>query len=408
MELLWWGYPGPKFVVDRHNRPMASLYKDGRLFTAGNNRVMAVDAYNGVRLWDVAVPESLRVAIFRNCGWMAAASDYLYVAQRDNCVALDVETGVPALTLAAPQLIGGETRDWGYLAVDNNQLIGSGEKKTASWREPGLTTIYGQAYFDYKPLVTSDYLFGMNRSTGQQLWNYRNPSSVIINSSITVSDDAVYFVESRNAAAVSDADGRVTLAVLLSGSSEYLVKLNKTNGNQVWAVPVDLPYEHVLYVCYANSRIVTMGTRNSGTVYYEFRTYNPTNGSLYWSKSVNSGFTAGGNHGEQDQHPCIVGNTIYLRTHKLDLTSGNSLTFGITRSGCGTQSGSAAHLFARNSNPAMYDLNNNGAVTNLTSNTRPGCFINMIPAGGLVLIPESSSGCICDYTLQTSLAFKPQ
>jgi len=38
----------------------------------------------------------------------------------------------------------------------------------------------------------------------------------------------------------------------------------------------------------------------------------------------------------------------------------------------------------------------------------PGCWINIIPAGGLVLIPEASSGCTCGYPLQTSMAFIPK
>ena len=44
----------------------------------------------------------------------------------------------------------------------------------------------------------------------------------------------------------------------------------------------------------------------------------------------------------------------------------------------------------------------------LTSVTRPGCWLNTIAAGGLILIPESSSGCTCAYPLQTSIAFVPQ
>ena len=30
-----------------------------------------------------------------------------------------------------------------------------------------------------------------------------------------------------------------------------------------------------------------------------------------------------------------------------------------------------------------------------------------IPAAGLVLIPEASSGCVCSYSIQTSMAFRP-
>ncbi|MFT7515228.1 MAG: hypothetical protein ACI9QL_004457, partial [Candidatus Omnitrophota bacterium] len=42
-----------------------------------------------------------------------------------------------------------------------------------------------------------------------------------------------------------------------------------------------------------------------------------------------------------------------------------------------------------------------------TKVSRPGCWINMIPAGGLLLIPESSAGCTCNFAIQTSMALIP-
>jgi len=74
--------------------------------------------------------------------------------------------------------------------------------------------------------------------------------------------------------------------------------------------------------------------------------------------------------------------------------------------GCGGISGSANYLFGRGSNPRYYPITAESSEgIQLTEVTRPGCWINIIPAGGLVLIPESSSGCTCGYAVQTSLAF---
>jgi len=56
----------------------------------------------------------------------------------------------------------------------------------------------------------------------------------------------------------------------------------------------------------------------------------------------------------------------------------------------------------------MYDLGLGGGPARLNQVTRPGCWINMIPAGGLILIPEASSGCTCGFSLQTSLAYIPE
>jgi hypothetical protein len=56
----------------------------------------------------------------------------------------------------------------------------------------------------------------------------------------------------------------------------------------------------------------------------------------------------------------------------------------------------------------MYELGPQGGPTRFNTVSRPGCWINMIPAGGLVLIPEASSGCTCGFSLQTSVAYIPQ
>ena len=45
------------------------------------------------------------------------------------------------------------------------------------------------------------------------------------------------------------------------------------------------------------------------------------------------------------------------------------------------------------------------AVESLTSVTRPGCWINIITAGGGVLTPEAGSGCSCGYPIRATMAF---
>ena len=37
--------------------------------------------------------------------------------------------------------------------------------------------------------------------------------------------------------------------------------------------------------------------------------------------------------------------------------------------------------------------------------TRPDCFINMIPAGGVVVQVEASSGCSCYHAMQSTTVF---
>ena len=39
---------------------------------------------------------------------------------------------------------------------------------------------------------------------------------------------------------------------------------------------------------------------------------------------------------------------------------------------------------------------------------RPGCWINTIPADGLVLQPEASAGCLCLFPIMCSVALEPR
>jgi hypothetical protein len=68
---------------------------------------------------------------------------------------------------------------------------------------------------------------------------------------------------------------------------------------------------------------------------------------------------------------------------------------------------SADCFFFRNDTTSSVDLES-GKARPITSETRPGCWINVIPAGGLLLAPEASSGCTCNYSVQTSLALIPR
>jgi hypothetical protein len=77
------------------------------------------------------------------------------------------------------------------------------------------------------------------------------------------------------------------------------------------------------------------------------------------------------------------------------------------RRGCGTFSASAGSLFYRNQNPMITHLTGDSSPIPLTRVTRPGCWINILPASGLILLPEASAGCVCGFSLQTSLAFAP-
>ena len=419
VAVQWFGEPGPREIIDRHHRPMSSLFKDGRLFVPADDLVYAVDPYNGTPLWQLDAPNSRRIGALKNCGHMLLTDEYLYVAVEDECWAVDVVSGDIAFKIAVPGRED-EARDWGYINCVDNLLFGTGQRAGASFDQFKVTTC-NLLEGDFRPVIVSEYLFCVDRHTGKKRWIHRKGS--IMNSVITICDGRVYFVESRNENALADDDGRMRIDRFLKGETS-LVALDLKTGKKAWQRPVELPFEHIAFLNGANGVLLASGTYNKGPeVHYEMIAFDTATGEDLWRTPYraldirgNEFAATGGSHGEQWQHPVIIpradgGGTIYSRPFAFDLRTGAKKEYTAFRGGhgCGGLTGSAHYIFGRGDNPRMYpaDTDRTHGIR-LTYVTRPGCWLNIIPAGGLVMVPESSSGCTCPYQLQTSMAFIPK
>ncbi len=403
MSVQWFGRPGPRRMVDRHNRGASPLYSSGRLFIPGMDYIACLDAYNGTMLWEKDVPGSMRLAVGKNCGGMAVADGFLYIAAKDKCLALDVRTGETKSRIALPSAGG---REWGYLAVVGEVLLGSVMRPEPERRRLSKHS-WKRGYFDNMPVVCSDSIHGMNPKTGRLLWSYAPKTGVIVNPAIAASGQRVYFIESGNPATRKVATGRIRVGTLV-GKGANLTALDIRSGRILWRKPVKLPYRHNIYLSFSDGICLVTGTSNGDKgAEYNLLAFNGADGGAIWQGVVVRG-GKGGSHGLQDQHPAIVGDTVYLKAGAVKLKTGKPVagwnwTGG--GKGCGTISSSLHTLFKRAGGSAMKDLET-GRQEGLV--TRPGCWINIIPAGGLVLIPEGSSGCTCGYPLQTSIAFAPR
>jgi outer membrane protein assembly factor BamB len=414
LALQWFGQPGPREMIDRHHRTVAPLWQAGRLIIPGNDRIFAADAYNGALLWEVEIKNSRRVGAFRDCSYLVATEDLIYVAAEDKCFALDAPTGAKKLTFQVPKAADGKPRDWGYVACVGDLLVGSTTKPGASRREQSFKAI-DDTYYDARPLVCSDSLFVMDRHGPPLHWTYTAKKGAILNPTLAIGAGMIFFVESSNPATLKTADGRASPAALLADGAE-LVALDLKTGAEVWRRAHDFSkIEHVLYLSYAQDKVVAVGSRNNGKkawdkVLFDLAVFSAKTGTPGWQHTQTQPTAIGGSHGEQDHHPVIVGDKLYCEPFGYALHTGKPLAdFAWNpahRAGCGTLSASAALLFFRQSCPTLFDLESN-KYAKVTSCTRTGCWINMIPAGGLLLIPEASSGCTCNYAVQTSLAFLP-
>jgi outer membrane protein assembly factor BamB len=415
VSIQWFGRPGPRQMVDRHDKNVGPVYANGRLFVSGDNYLVAVDAYNGAILWERDVPDSVRLGALKNCGNMAATDDCLYVAAGSQCLALDVQTGREKFIAPVQASPPGGRKEWGYVATVGDLLLGSDTRPAASFRYQTIDTEV-LIWRDRMPVVCSDSLFGLDRHTGKKLWNYVPSQGVIVNPTIALGGGRAYFVESANPETRDVADGRIKLDVLLDKGAN-LVALDLQSGKVLWSKPAGLEQlEHIVFLSYAQEVLVITGTKNvmvdgKGRVRYDLAAFDAASGNRLWQNTQTPvpDHILQGPHGEQVQHSAIVGEVIYNTGFACRLRTGEPAEgWKWQKSGfCGTLSTSASCAFSRYSNSRMFDLKT-GDQTDLTTIVRPGCWINILPAGGLVMIPEASAGCICGYPVQTSIALLPQ
>jgi len=426
MDLQWFGRPGPGDMVDRHKKGPAPLFVNGRLFISGFNYLAAVDAYNGFVLWEKFVPDSVRVAAFKDSSCIAATDSHLFVAAADACLVLDAQTGKTMKRIQAP---GSQPQKaWGYLAVVDGLIIGSVAKPGGSLRAMGKA----EDIFVWKsdqPVVCSFSLFGISQATGKPAWEYVARRGAIINPTLAIGNGRIYFVESSNEQTLASRDGRILLREL-TGAGSRLVALDLKTGAPVWVKDADLSMmQQIIYASYAKETLLISGSRHATMtpaetngqikpkqltrVRYELRAFDARTGEPQWhvTATPNYDYVLSDAHGEQVQHPAIVGDVVYGPAFAYYLATGKPYEGWKWEKShkCATLSASRYCAFSRFTAakiPYMFDLQN-GQRTPLSTATRPGCWINTIPAGGLILIPEASAGCTCEYAIQTSLALAP-
>jgi hypothetical protein len=100
--------------------------------------------------------------------------------------------------------------------------------------------------------------------------------------------------------------------------------------------------------------------------------------------------------------------TIYAQGGAWELLTGKPVPFEFGRSyGCGILASGAHMLLFRSATMGYYDLSGARRTENY-GGIRPGCWINAIPAGGIVLVPDATAGCRCSYLNKSWFALQPK
>lgn len=429
-RVQWFGLPGPRRMVDRHFRNVPPLLKSGRLFAPGNEIVFVLDAYNGAPLWTVELPGSRRMGVFLGTTNLVVDGAYLYAVMEDRCRRFAVADGAEVEPFILPE-DSAENSEWGYLARTGNLLLGSTQPKGTSYRtlarDNELNT--EPVWYPNMKLATSTALFALGAADGKPRWAYS--AGRILDTTLAVHDGAVFFLESTAPRANDPTTGRAAMRAFISGGEQYLTAIDLESGEPRFRVRVDLrDFQQPTYLSAASGILLLSGskidrgehitasgyeavkqTRGGEVIHYYFQAHDAKNGEILWTSDHATDLAVRGGHGEFNRHPTLVGEAVYAWPYKLDLKTGKrdpEWKFDRQGHGCGNVSASCRQLFWRGGNPWYRDLTAEDAAGPLNTVTRPGCFINILPAGGLVLIPEASSGCTCAYPLQMSVVYAPE
>jgi len=433
MSVLWYGDPGPGQMVNRHDGAVGPISTNGRLFVQGHESVMAYDAYNGQFLWETKNPGAMRTGVFmaREPGNMAASDDYLFMLMEDECLQYDAATGKIVRTLKIPGAGTKKELQWGYIAYADGLLYGTETERVEKASEV--------ARRGKSASLSTDRIFAYDVKSGALKWTYQGKH--IAHQTVAIGDGSVFFIDASltpEQRLLLLAQDKTELAKLTGKERELAedrmknndlrmaVALNAQTGDKLWAKPVDVTDcseigigGGALTLMYHNGHLVLGGANANGHYWEQFLSgefkrrrlvvLDANKGEKLWAKDAN-----------YRHRPVVIDNEIIAEPWSYDLYSGKQKTrahpitgeesaWMFARPGhhCGAISATPNMMFFRSKFTAFYDRDSDSGTEHFAGH-RLGCWINTIPANGLVMIPEASAGCVCLFSIASTVVFEPR
>ncbi|MCA9179702.1 MAG: PQQ-binding-like beta-propeller repeat protein [Planctomycetales bacterium] len=433
LGVLWYGDPGPSKMINRHEAAAAPLSTNGRMFIQGTDTIMCYDAYNGLFLWEVENKGALRTGVFNNeePSNLAASDDALFVVVDDKCTEYDAATGKVRRVHQTPASPDKLPRVWGYVAVHNGKLYGTSTLRSdleAALRRRGHTV-----------KNTTDAIFAIDLKSGEQQWAYRGRN--ILHVTIAIGDGRVFFIDSSitkeereellrqdksELKKLSPAEAQKKEAELKALDVRLAVAVDEASGELLWSKAVDVTdCSRVgigggeLTLMYHDGHVLICGANANGHYWRQFLTgqfdqrrllvLESETGKKLWSADAN-----------YRHRPIIIDQQVLAEPWSFDLHSGeqrtreNPLTgeqtaWQFSRPGhhCGPITATPNMLFFRSGFTGYYDLYSDSGTSHFAGH-RLGCWVNAIPGNGLLMIPEASAGCVCQFSIASTIVMEPR
>ncbi len=392
LSMLW--YRDLDFAIpSRHGRAPSPLYLDGRLLHESMNGLVAVDAYNGRELWRYDIPDVLKaydgdelMGVAGTGSNFCVGGDSVYVRDGSRCLRLQLTSGTLTSEYVTPVTADGKHESWGYIAWADGVLFGS----TAN-AEHIVTFRYLNRGGDMtKQLTESKTFFAIDAQSGDLLWRYDAKKSIRHNA-IAVANGMVFLID--RPLALFDREKKPASKEHPTGK---LVALDARTGNLIWQNDQDI-FGTMLAVSTAHNVVLMSYQSTRFQLDSEF-------GGRMAGLRADTGERLWDIPAKYESRPTLNDRTIYTQGGAWDLLTGQAVPFQFKRSyGCGILASSRDMLLFRSATLGYYDLAGARETVDY-GGIRPGCWINALPVGGLVLVPDASAGCACSYQNRSWMA----
>jgi len=405
LSMLW--FRDVEFEIpNRHGQGPAPLVSNGYMVVGGVDGLICLDAFNGHTIWTFDLKDNLKdydgihhdVAVGEAGSNFCLSDDAVFVRNGSRCLRIELASGKVAGEFSTPVSDKkNANNNWGYLAYHDGMLFGSilNDAHRVSPRYK-LTTLRTE----------SVNFFAMDAKTGELKWDFK-PKGSIRNNAIAISGKRVLIIDRPlveadlvgNPKRGQKSAKKITADKVPGGT---LIALNASSGKELWRNDEDI-FGTQLAVSEQHSTILM----NYQAVNHKFfglpsevggrlAGFNLETGKQNWSKEA-----------EYRTRPIINDYTIYAQGGTWNLLTGETIKFDFQRSyGCGQIASSKHLMLFRSATLGYRDLTRNEGTENY-GGIRPSCWINAIPANGLVLVPDGSSKCNCSYQMKAWFALQP-
>jgi hypothetical protein len=353
------------------------------------------------------------------------------MAINDTCQALDAATGRVKHTFETPVSSDGIERAWAYVANDGRQLFGTStirQELEEKMRRRGITVS-----------SQTDGLFAYDIDNQNLQWVYRGEN--ILHTTIAISPEHLFFIEStltseqrqelyrRDKGDLKDLTGEAATKAeeeMKALDMRKAVCLDRITGEKLWEQPVDVTDTTnisagggSLTVIYSDGCLLLCGANANGHYWKQFLSgefekrklivLEAATGKLLWSKNAN-----------YMNRPAVINEFVYAEPWAFELKTGTAKQrqhpvtgkaddWQFSRPGhhCGIITATPNMMFFRSGFIGYYDLYKDSGTQHFAGQ-RLGCWINAIPGNGLVMIPEASAGCVCQFSIASTVVMEPK